>query len=68
MLQIPVKSFLSSNSALFNTRRHISLLQLFPPLFVREEEKKGKERRHEEKARPSRSLFWLSLVAHGVIG
>ena len=37
-------------SASFNTRRQISLLQLSPLLFVRGEEKKEKERRHEEKA------------------
>ena len=64
MLQIPCK-VLSTPYIL--PRRHISLLQLSPLLFVRGEEKKDKERRHEEKARPSRRLFWLSLVAYGVI-
>ena len=54
-------------SASLNTLRHISLLQLSPLLFMRGEEKKDKERRHEEKARQLRRLFWLSLVAHGVI-
>ena len=62
-----VNPFYPIYSASFNTRYRIFFLQLSPLLFVREEEKKDKERRHEEKARRSRRLFWLFLVAYGVI-